>query len=364
MPRSKLTPAPDLAQAERHLAWTNAAAERARKARKDRSDRLLLRRDAIRAGQAMLEKELATLQPSTVILRPGLLYSPTEEAEENVNPALSTRRPAGDPGLLSAIVQSRVADRPPLGQLVHRGGASIPLLLAAVGVAAARSLPREPVDLSDIPNTGTKSWAKLIGDSDPPEVARRHIVDAVKRLRQKDLVRLRGPIATNPGYSAWQLCSEDGDGDPYRVPSAGLHLPVHFWRNGWFQVLTPPEIVTYLMIRHLAMIFSATHDDRGVGAPPARRRQRYGVTKRAYATLSELEEFGLVRRRTPRRPEAEPADSVREVSRFQIIEGGLNQDAYATVKRTLDDWPIPLRAYRYDEPEAMVRAFAPKMVKR
>ncbi|GAA2146525.1 hypothetical protein GCM10009844_22710 [Nocardioides koreensis] len=358
MPRVKLTPAPDPEKAARHLAWTQAAAERAREARKVRGDQLALRENAIRVGQSMLETELERLRPESAILRTGLLYLPTEESEEDVNPDLSTRRPSESPGLLSVTVKSRVADRPPLGQLVHRGGAAIPLLLAAIGVAAARGLPRDAVDLSDIPNTGTKSWAKLIGDGDPSELARRHVVDAVKRLRQHELVRLRGPITKNPGYSAWQLRSEDGSDGPYRVPAAGLSVPMSFWKNGWAQVLTPPEIVAYLMIRHLAANFPTAHEDRGVGATPARRRQRYGVTKRVYATLNELEEFGLVHRTTPQRPEAEPDDSVREVSRFQVAEDGLDQDAYTRVKKTLDDWPVPLRAYRYDPLEAMVRSIA------
>lgn len=289
-------------------------------------------------------------------LREGLLYSPIAPVSERVDPALSPSLRAENPDLLAITIQDRVRRRAPLGQLVHRRGAAVPLLVTALGVAALRAAPGDPVDLSDIRNIGKGSWAKLIGDSDAPHLARRHVVAGVKRLWGLDLVRLKTPNSTNPGFDGWGLLTEDGEGRLYAVPRGGLTIPIDFWLNCWVQVLTPPEILTYLMIRHLARDFPASHRDDGVGAPPKVRRQSYGVTKTSYATLNELEEYGLLTRTTPRQPGTIRDDGARIVDRFRLTDDGLTKPAYETVTSVFTQNLTPARLGRYDPVEAFVRS--------
>jgi hypothetical protein len=223
---------------------------------------------------------------------------------------------------------------------------------------------REPagasVDLSDIPNTGKASWAKLVGDADPPEVARRHVVDGIKRLRRLDLVHLGGPASRNAGFSQWGLLCEDGSGRPYRVASGGVRVPVEFWTSGWAQVLTPTEILAYLMVRHLAQAHPVAHSQIGVGAAPAVRRQRYGVTKTAYAALNELEELGLLRRTTPRHPRGLAPASPREVDRFQLTSDGIARGALERAKTVFTRHETPIRISQYDPGDALLRALEEK----
>lgn len=348
-PRVTLTPVDpeDL----RHQQWADAAGSRARAVRDRRLQTLQLREAAIRAGIEKLAREhqeSGGLSPAQVLLRPALVHTPAATDREDSDPALSPIRESEHPGMLASTIRKRVAARPPLGQLVHRSGAAAPLLMAALGVAAFRSTPGEEVDLSDIPNTGRGSWAKLIGDADSPDHARRHVVDGVKRLRGLDLLSLKAPISKNPGFDGWGLLTEDGQGDTYTVPRAGIDVPSGFWLNGWSQVLTPPEVLAYLMIRHLAVTYPAAHRERGVGAAPSVRRQQYGVTKTAYATLNELEEFGLLRRTTPRQPGTVRDDSPRMVDRFELLDVGPSRNAFDKVKSVCVERPTPARMARYD----------------
>lgn len=333
----------------RHQQWAHTAGERARADRTRRLEALRLREAAVEAGTGKLRREHREgLRPAQVSLRLGLFYTEASVVPEEADPDLSPARHADNPGLLASTVKTRVSGRPPLGQLVHRRGAAVPLLLAALGIAAFRSPPGDEVDLSDIANTGKDSWAKLIGDGDGPDQARRHVVDGVKRLRALDLAQLKAPISRRPGFDAWRLLEETGAGDTYTVAHSGLAVPSAFWLSGWSQVLTPPEILAYLMIRHLADRWPIAHVERGVGAAPAMRRQQYGVTKTPYATLNELEEFGLVRRTTPRQPGQAREDSPRVIDRFQLTDKGLRQPAFEKVKSVLSVRPTPARMARYD----------------
>jgi len=161
-------------------------------------------------------------------------------------------------------------------------------------------------------------------------------------------VRLRGPLSARPGYTGWGLLSEEGTGSAYTVADLGLVLPHTLWTNGWVALLSPPELLAYLMVRHVARLLPAAHSDRGVSVAPSVRTSTYGVTKTTYATLNELEEFGLVRRTTSRRAVAQGEESPREVDRFQIVRNGLDRDALDVVSAVLSASPTPMRALRYD----------------
>lgn len=154
-------------------------------------------------------------------------------------------------------------------------------------------------------------------------------------------------ISKSPGFSGWALLQEDGSEAEYVVPQNGFDVPVEFWLKGWAAVLTPPEILAYFMVRHAAATWPAAHSSQGVGIAPAAREQRYGVTRSTYATLNELEEFGLVARTTERQPGAAEEAKPREVDRFQL-RGGLQLDAFTTVRDVLVRKQTPLRLAQYD----------------
>lgn len=331
-------------EAERRRVWAMKARETARERRKQRSAVLYRRQPAIEEAVRLFHVELGS-RPTvdSVKLRTGLVYKHNDDPPPATDPAISPQRTLANPGALSAARRERLADRPPLGQLVNRRGAAIPLLITALGVAGIRHVEGERADLADIENVGKASWAKRIGDADPADIARRHVVDGVKRLRANDLVALRKTVGQGGGYSGWRLQSEDGSGGEYTVPSVpGLRVPVKFWSNGWAAALMPTEIATYLMVTYLAYAYVGMHNEAGVGIAPSARQQNFGISKEVYATLNELEEFGLVERTRARQTDP---DAPREVDKFKLTRGGLDATAFDRISAALRK-PVPLRLSR------------------
>jgi hypothetical protein len=348
-PKITLMAAPVAAPPSPRALWTQGARQNLLDQREKRRDMLKLREPALTAGCARFGIELQQgVRPSHVGIRPGMFFTEVPLETWDVDPSRDPRRSVENPTALSAEVASRVARRAPLGQVVNRRGAAAPLFVAAVGVAGLRGLPGDPVDLGDIANSGRASWAKLIGDGDHAGVARRHVVDGVKRLRGLGVVRLRDTISKRPGFAGWALLQEDGSEAEFVVPNSLFQVPVEFWVNGWAAVLTPPEVLAYFMVLHAARLYPGAHAAQGVGIPPATRQQRYGVTRSTYATLNELEEFGLVKRATERQPGVADEAKPREVDRFQLTRKGLQKNAFVKVTEALSQKQTPLRLAHYD----------------
>lgn len=338
--------------------WLRAARDNLLANREKRRERLIWREPAIKAGSSRYEAEFQLgVQKPSVTIREGMFVSAVPLEPWESDPSRAPKRSAENPDVLSQVVSARVNRRAPLGQLVHRRGAAAPLFVSAIGIASFRGLPGDSVDFSDIANSGKSSWAKLIGDGDRAEVARRHVVDGVKRLRSVGVVRLATAISSSPGFSGWGLLQEDGSEAEFVVPQVGLSVPADFWLKGWAAVLTPPEILTYFMLRHAAETWPAAHASQGVGIPPTAREQRYGVTKSTYATLNELEEFGLVKRTSERQPGSVDEAKPREVDRFQVQNGGLKRNAFSTVTEVLGQKQTPLRLAHYDSDLQMLQHF-------
>lgn len=349
----------------RRQQWTHGAADRLRKARERRVRELEDRHNAIRDGIDTLSTEhVRGTQCSTVVLRPAFYWRNVDLQEIDADPACAPQRARENPDVLKAALARSLAGRPPLSRLVNRGGAALPLELAALAVAQFRRTSG-PSNVEGIPNTGGHSWAKIIGDSSRTEPVRRHLATGLERLKREALVALRSLHGRGwQSYDGWELLAEDGSTDPYTVPDHGLKVPADFWLTGWAAVLTGPEIVTYLMLRHLAEDLPGVHANQGVGVAPRVRNQRYGVSKEAYACASEMEEFGLLRRTTQRRssvPQGAAGASVSEVQRFQIVEETLKLDAYDTVSAALTTQRTPARVAQYDpmygfDPAGMINA--------
>lgn len=337
-------------QARRRQQWADAAGEHARDARRRRLDVLEARESQIRAGADLLiEERDAGIKVAEVTLRDGFIRRSGELlVAREVDPRLSPQRKAEFPGELQKARRAAKAVRPPLARLVNRNGWAVPLELSALAVASFRAEPGHRVDLTDVPNVGPASWSVLVGDPARSEPARRHVTDALRRLRDEGLLGLPGLHGREyQRFDDWELWAEDGARERYSVPEQGLRVPVDFWLRGWALVLTPPEIATYFMMRSLARQYSVRHARIGVGVAPSRREQVFGITKGVYACANELEEFGLLERTTERQPGTPGADP-REVDRWKVRPGALNRDAFDTVTTVLREKPTPARMARFD----------------
>lgn len=342
-----LTVVPPNPRAEAQRAWVERAAATARDQRRRRRSDLEARERAIEDAMDLFRTEHKLMSHRSLRIRPELVFRDRKLTAVTVDPALRPRRGELNPAL-AASIRDDIRGRPPLARLANRSGLAVPLEIAALGVAHFRGDAGDSTSFEDISTVGRLSWASLVGDRDvsAPGRARRHVVDALRRLSGERLVQLPSRSGRQQPWEGWSLLREDGEGShEYTVPGAGFRLPVDFWLRGWAAVLTPAEIVAYLMIRHHAEKYPDAHGFKGVGVAPRVRRQQYGVTDSIYATLNELVEFGLLAF-APGDPNAAP--SVRVVNRYQLNPGGLRVDAYSKVTTVLKLRPTPARIAGHD----------------
>ncbi|GAA0305321.1 hypothetical protein GCM10009528_23140 [Kineococcus aurantiacus] len=336
----------------RRTAWTEAAGTKQREARRDRIDQLedARRKTVINRAVHQLRRERELSGDGEVILRSGFIWAdlPAEELDDGPDPELSPSRSEQHPGRLAEHVKANVRSHPPLARLAHRGLWAQRLELVALALASFRSEPGIEPDLSDMVNHGSGSWSHLLADPAIKDPARRRMLRALERLDAEYLVnvsRRRGD--GRPQWQDWTLLAEDGSAVPYTAPQPGQGpgVPAEFWTNGWVYVLTPPEITSYFMIRHLAWRFPGVHESTGVGCAP-RFRRTYGVTSDTYTALNELVEFGLIAQTFDPR-DVEDEDSPRHVSRFQLTDDKLKEAAHPAAVESLRAMATPRRLARY-----------------
>lgn len=354
--------------AERDLAgmrFTQQAADRHRAGREGRLSELERRAAVIRNAHMALGRLTADCAGRNFVrLRPGLYSTERREpvAERVTDPALSPQKAGQHPGALASALRNEVSGRAPLGRLIHRPGPSTTLELVAVAVVQMLDSAGRREDLAEYENVfgGDRSWGHLIGDPEAGERLRRHVVDALKRLRDLRLIQLRSPATAQPNWRGWDLLDEDGSGRRYTVPEDGLDIPIEFWTQGWLHVLEPTEVAVYLMLADLRRQLPGHHERRGVGAPPSRRRAEYGISDETYSAYNELVEFGLITKepsvhdkRAGRIPK-EVAQQVRDgrvqldVERFRIVDDGLRTPAVDKVMDVLKQHPTPTRFEDFD----------------
>lgn len=343
----KLTTMGSHPRADERRVWTERAAAKQRQARSRRRSELAAQERPIADALDLLARERDNgVRTNYVEIRPELLRVDRVLVVQQADPALRPRRGEANPELV-AHNRAALGERPPLARLVNRPGLAVPLELTALCVASFRAREGEEADFGGIDTVGRSSWATAVADRDldAPSRARRHIVDALRRLSGERLVQLPPRTGSHQAWEGWSLLREDGDGShEYTVPRSGLSVPVDFWLKGWVAVLTPPELVAYLMIRNQADLYPSAHEMDGIGLSPRLRRQQYGVTPGVYATLNELTEFGLLKRVA----RSNPAHSPREVTRYQLREQGLREPAFRKVIDVLKSRPTPARIDRHD----------------
>lgn len=342
-----------------HARWAHTAGEKAREVRAARLTDLADREDAIRTGLEVLNDEHAKgTKASSVRLRTGAYrHGGDDVVDREVDPRLSNKRRGEHPAALKAARAQTLGGRPPFSRLINRKGWALHLELAAIAMGHFRAEPLVRPDLSDIRNTGKGSWAVILGDAGKEEPRRRHVTDALVRLKENNLVALRSRRGKRYQlFDDWELFDEDGSRQRYTVPEGDvlgegvLNVSVEFFLRGWASVLTGPEIVAYLMLRHLSVQYSLSHARPGVGVgiAPSMREGKFGVTKGTYAALNELEEFGLVERVTPRQPGKVKGDKPREVDRWRVVREALQRDGFDTVSTVLRERRTPARMARFD----------------
>lgn len=335
----------------RRQQWADKAGDAARAERAARLAGLEARESYIRAASDFFINERdAGTRADDVVIRTGAIKHPDSvQVDRDADPALWPQRAAENPGALARVRAQNKDARPPLSRLINRKGAALHLEVSVLAIANFRSPVGRRVDVTDLRNTGRHSWAVALADPSRSEPARRHVTDGLRRLHDEQLLGLKGRHGTSYQlFRDWELWCEDGSRDPYTVPDVGVRLSADFFTRGWSNVLTGPEIVAFLMFRHLSVQYSVKHANDGIGAAPAKREQVFGITQGIYACANELEEFGLIERTTERQPgKVKPGDQ-REVDRFKVIPGAFGRDAFDTVRKVLADKPTPARMARFD----------------
>jgi hypothetical protein len=342
----KLTVVAEHPRAEARRAFSEKAATRLRRERRERRLALEKRVTPITEACELLRKENRNwLRRKTITVRPEFLYRDRELVDTDVNPEHRLEAGVVNEALRDHLKES-LEERPPLGQLVFRDGPAMTLHLTALAVAALRTDDGDEPDFEGIRNVGRYSWATFIGDParTSPSRARRHVVDALNRLEDARLVQFRPSTGAHQLYDGWTLLREDGAGDHgYTVPRDGLRLPFELWENGWVAALHPSELACYLMFRHQAHLLPGKHVTEGVSAAPRVREQRYGITDSVYSTCNELLEYGLIERTNER-----PTESVRELPRYRLVDQTLELNAVQRLLEAYEEFPTPTRIARYD----------------
>jgi hypothetical protein len=176
----------------------------------------------------------------------------------------------------------------------------------------------------------------------------RQITQALKTLNDQYLVDLphRGEHLPFRGFTL--LCdsgqSTDNAQIPYRVPKKNepcIDIPAAFFTHGWVHLLTPSEIVAYLM--WLDVNQHSEHDEFYVTG--AVRAGAYGLTREAYETHQALDAFGLIdvfldsdRHGDGKYAGYHPDGRPPPCHRVTVTEGGLLQDAAARISRSLNQY--------------------------
>ena len=174
-----------------------------------------------------------------------------------------------------------------------RGGAvRIKLLLSMLWLA-----PAPPHDLT----MPTRTWANLLGLSDPERAGTRRVSEALGWLQTHRLLRL----TQNPGRpTTAYLLHECGDGEEYSSPvdRAGatgslfpasdryISLPSEFWTGGWIRALSGTAIASLLALLDLEPL-----DAKPFWVSPTQAQRLHGLSESTRQRgIAELVAHGIV----------------------------------------------------------------------
>ncbi|MGW2090169.1 hypothetical protein [Streptomyces sp. NPDC001880] len=162
--------------------------------------------------------------------------------------------------------------------------------------------------------------------------------------------------------------------DTYVVPEdqwragATIEIPVHFFLNGWAQVLNPSEVATWLAFRVLSKWAPDNHLTSGVYVHGEMRANTFGLRRDAWEDgCQRLRDFRLMRfaRAVSEEEATKPLSADNdafwdymvsssrkryEPYRYQVTDQGLEQDAMKVCRKELT-----FRQKRLDEAAAKRR---------
>lgn len=204
------------------------------------------------------------------------------------------------------------AERPLAAQMIDPRGIALKthllLLFAAHCQAAERAKWRPAIPVE--PEEGERySWMGLMAAHAASTEGRGiqvrssqenkaiQIVSAMTKLRRLGLLQ---PRAAAPGpYRRIELLRENGESTeaaptPYTVPTSAaaggtVEVPLEFFTQGWVYLLTPSEIVSYLMWLDVAGNLEGAGFVTG-----AERAGHFGLGREAYESHQHLEAFCLI----------------------------------------------------------------------
>lgn len=358
-----------------------------------RADRLLTQHQLyIRARDACRQCHHATkIRPASVRIRGSFIIS--RGISSDVDPtsqwflSLEGR----------AFQETTGIESSPAGSLVAPKGIALQIYLIALFEAQCRvGIGVSPHNDRPIISSGrrTVGWLDLIASetaaAKPPTTKRDNLLRQFKRglghLERERLVVLSGAPRSNGRFEAFRLLDESGSlskagsevpystpKDPYLdVPRAvrlasdmiGLGseqfssdpviaIPADFFLNGWVHVLSPAELVTYLMLRDLCRRHGT---NRGVFICGKPREQFYGLRRDVYESHRLLSLYGLIekvenknRRRNGTVRSFKTEDNPLEPHRFRLLPDALKRDAFSTVTQALRDPASFIVANTFDE---------------
>jgi hypothetical protein len=237
-------------------------------------------------------------------------------------------------------------------------------------------------------------WLDLIASETAaaklPATKRDNLLRQFKRglvhLEKERLVVLSGGPQSNGRFEAFRLLNESGslskNGSevPYSIPqdpyldiprkaylANGLtelgndqfssdpiiSIPVDFFLNGWVHVLSPAELVTYLMLRDLGRRCGT---DQGVFICGKPREQFYGLRRDVYESHRLLNLYGLIEKveNSNRRHDGtvrsfKTENNPLEPHRFRLLPDAFKRDAFDSVVQALRDPASFIRANTFGE---------------
>lgn len=289
---------------------------------------------------ATLRREGRSPASESVLVRSGLILRPNPNVPADED--LSDRRVLEGP--------------PPFDALISPNGIAHQLLLLLLfvvqhekGASSERSgLVRTPFVAPDSEDVGLLDLVMPTYLVDPWSVAttgnthssaadrrRRQFTATLATLAKEGFIEAPNVAKGRNKYVGFRLLEETGprpNGDPlrYKPPAATkrgvIAVPVDFFLNGWVHLLSPQEIMFWLMLR-----------DRDAGGPividAAERARRYGLVRGRYSSWWLLEHAGLITTATDamRRPQGTVVDfdatKMPDPHVFTLTDDGLKNDA-------------------------------------
>ncbi len=215
----------------------------------------------------------------------------------------------------------------PMSSLIARRGEAIRVYCLLNFLDQSLTLDTSAVrSINEIPLTRAKSrptWPALLAFPQTLDAraatARMH--RAFAALEDVGVIRMP-PVGVRGRYREVALVRG-------RSRANGVHLPLHAFTRGWLNVLTPPELAVYLMLRDVRDVHRRRRAEP-VFVPRSRRLAVYGISDEVYLAHRALSEFGLISTIDPMRERKRGRTVPNRYSPLLPFEFVINRGAFVT----------------------------------